>query len=135
MSRPGHLVCTACGSGELQHRGPERARCNSCGFSIEDAMFRTLEQIVAYLALWAPTPASAVTPRCVCCPMGCFTARPVARRFLPKPPRISKTRGLALPLREAEGRLLWGPDAVQSITWRKPIRKDSIHDDDVVDHR
>ena len=47
MSRPSHIVCPACGSGELQPRGPEPARCDSCGFSAEDAMFRTLEQIAA----------------------------------------------------------------------------------------
>ena len=47
ISRPNHIVCPACGSGELQLRGPEPSRCNSCGFSVEDAMFRTLEQIAA----------------------------------------------------------------------------------------
>ena len=47
MSRPSHIVCPARGLGELQPRGPEPARCDSCGFSVEDAMFRTLEQIAA----------------------------------------------------------------------------------------
>ena len=47
MSRPNRIVCPACGSRELQLRGLEPARCDSCGFSVEDAMFRTLEQIAA----------------------------------------------------------------------------------------
>ncbi len=29
----------------MRPRGPELARCDSCGFSVEDAVFRTLEQI------------------------------------------------------------------------------------------
>src|SRR5918995_2163767 len=47
MSRPNRIVCPACGSGRLQLQGLEPARCDSCGFSVEDAMFRTLEQIAA----------------------------------------------------------------------------------------
>ena len=47
MSRPNRIVCPACGSGKLELRGLESARCDSCGFSVEDAMFRTLEQIAA----------------------------------------------------------------------------------------
>ncbi len=46
-SRPHHIVCPACGSGELRPRGPELAGCDSCGFSAEGAIFRTLEQIAA----------------------------------------------------------------------------------------
>ena len=47
MSRPNRIVCPACGSGKLLLRGLESARCDSCGLSVEDAMFRTLEQIAA----------------------------------------------------------------------------------------
>ena len=47
MSRPNRILCPVCGSGRLQLRGLEPARCDSCGFSVEDAMFRTLEQIAA----------------------------------------------------------------------------------------
>jgi ribosomal protein L37AE/L43A len=47
MSRPNRIVCPVCGSGKLQLRGLEPACCDSCGFSVEDALFRTLEQIAA----------------------------------------------------------------------------------------
>ena len=47
MSRPNRIVCLACGSGRLQLRGLEPACCDSCGFSVEDAMFRTTEQVAA----------------------------------------------------------------------------------------
>jgi hypothetical protein len=47
-SKPRHIVCPACGSGELRpSRGPELAGCDSCGFSAEGAIFRTLERIAA----------------------------------------------------------------------------------------
>ena len=44
-SRLHHIICPACGSGELRARGPELAGCDSCGLSVEAAIFRTLEQI------------------------------------------------------------------------------------------
>jgi ribosomal protein L37AE/L43A len=45
-SRLRHIICPACGSGELlPSREPELACCDSCGFSVEGALFRTLEQI------------------------------------------------------------------------------------------
>jgi ribosomal protein L37AE/L43A len=47
MSRPSRIVCPACGSGKLQLRGLESAHCDSCGFSVGDALFRALEQIAA----------------------------------------------------------------------------------------
>ena len=47
MSRPNRILCPAYGSGRLQLRGLEPARCDSCGFSVEDAMFGTIEQIAA----------------------------------------------------------------------------------------
>ena len=47
MSRTSRIVCPTCGSGELRHRGSEPASCDSCGFSVEDAVFRTIEQIAA----------------------------------------------------------------------------------------
>jgi ribosomal protein L37AE/L43A len=45
-SRPHHIICPACGSGELWPRGSELAGCDTCGLSVEDAIFRTLKQIV-----------------------------------------------------------------------------------------
>lgn len=47
-SRPGHLLCPACGYGELQTRGviSHLAECDSCGCAFNDAVLRTLEQIV-----------------------------------------------------------------------------------------
>ncbi len=47
ISGPGHIVCPTCGLGKLRPRGPEPARCDFCGFSVEDAIFRTLEQVAA----------------------------------------------------------------------------------------
>jgi ribosomal protein L37AE/L43A len=44
-SRPNYIVCPRCGSGELRPRGSELAGCDSCGLSVEAALFRTLEQI------------------------------------------------------------------------------------------
>ena len=44
-SKPRHIVCPACGSGELRPRGSELAGCESCGLSVEGAIFRTREQI------------------------------------------------------------------------------------------
>jgi ribosomal protein L37AE/L43A len=45
-SRPRHIICPACGSGELWLRGSGLvASCDSCGLSVEGAAFRTLEQI------------------------------------------------------------------------------------------
>ena len=45
-SRPGHIICPACGSGELRPRGSELAGCDSCGISVRGEIFRSLEQIV-----------------------------------------------------------------------------------------
>jgi ribosomal protein L37AE/L43A len=46
ISRPRHIICPACGSGELRPRGPELVTgCPSCGLSVEGAIFKTLEQI------------------------------------------------------------------------------------------
>jgi hypothetical protein len=44
-SGPHHIICPACGSGELWPRGPELAGCDSCGLSVGGRIFRTLEQI------------------------------------------------------------------------------------------
>jgi ribosomal protein L37AE/L43A len=45
-SRPNYIVCPRCGSSELRPSwGPEMAGCDSCGLSVEGALFRTLEQI------------------------------------------------------------------------------------------
>ena len=46
-SRPGHILCPACGSGQLWPREPELANCDSCGLSVEGAVVRTLERIAA----------------------------------------------------------------------------------------
>jgi hypothetical protein len=54
-SRPDRIVCPACGSGELQFRGPTLLRfrgsalaeCDSCGRDVDRAVLRVLEQIVA----------------------------------------------------------------------------------------
>ena len=47
-SRPRHIVCPACGSGELRPRGPQLvAGCDYCDLCVEGAVFRTLEQIAA----------------------------------------------------------------------------------------
>jgi transcription elongation factor Elf1 len=54
-SRPGRIVCPACGSGELQFRGPTLlqfrgpalAECDSCGRDVDRAVLSVLEQIVA----------------------------------------------------------------------------------------
>ena len=47
-SRPDHLVCPVCSSGELQqHQGVNTpAACGSCGCTLESAILKTLEQIV-----------------------------------------------------------------------------------------
>ena len=53
FSRPGHLVCPACESGELQPRGGTRSlsylatSCDTCGCAFNGAVLRILEQIVA----------------------------------------------------------------------------------------
>jgi ribosomal protein L37AE/L43A len=44
-SRPSHIICPACGAGELWPRGPELASCDFCGLSVKGAIFRTLEEI------------------------------------------------------------------------------------------
>ena len=54
-SRPGRIVCPACGSGELQFReptllrfrGPTLAECDSCGRAVDRTVLSVLEQIVA----------------------------------------------------------------------------------------
>jgi ribosomal protein L37AE/L43A len=47
-SRLGHIVCPACGAGELRPRELhlDIASCASCGRSVEGAVLRTLEQII-----------------------------------------------------------------------------------------
>ena len=46
-SRLGHLVCSVCSSGELQHQGSNPSVvCGSCGCGLESAVLKTLEQIV-----------------------------------------------------------------------------------------
>ena len=47
-SKPRHIICPTCGSGELRPRGSELVvGCDSCGLSVEGAIFGTLEQIAA----------------------------------------------------------------------------------------
>src|SRR5918993_530050 len=46
-STPHHIICPACGSGELRPRGPKLAGCDYCSLSVQGAIFRTLEQIAA----------------------------------------------------------------------------------------
>ena len=46
-SRPGHIICPACGSRELRVRGADLAGCDLCGRNLDKAVLRTLEQIVA----------------------------------------------------------------------------------------
>jgi hypothetical protein len=45
VSGPNSIVCPACGRGKLEARNP--VGCDSCGRDVEDAILRTLEQIVA----------------------------------------------------------------------------------------
>ena len=47
MSKPHHLICPACESGELRHRGPDLLRCDSCDRPFSSAVLETLLQIVA----------------------------------------------------------------------------------------
>jgi len=47
ISGPNTIVCPTCGRGELEARGLDPAECGSCGRAVEDAIRRTLEQIVA----------------------------------------------------------------------------------------
>jgi ribosomal protein L37AE/L43A len=46
-SKPGHIVCPACGSGELAPQGSHLTVCDSCGQSTNGAVLRTVEQIAA----------------------------------------------------------------------------------------
>jgi transcription elongation factor Elf1 len=46
-SRSGHFICPVCSSGELQHQGSNPlVVCGSCGYALERAVLKTLEQIV-----------------------------------------------------------------------------------------
>ena len=47
ISRPGNIVCPACGSGELRLRGAGLSGCDCCGRDVDGAVLRVLEQIVA----------------------------------------------------------------------------------------
>lgn len=47
VSKPGHIVCPACGSGELWPQGSHLAVCDSCNLSTKGGVLRTLEQIAA----------------------------------------------------------------------------------------
>jgi ribosomal protein L37AE/L43A len=46
-SRPGRIVCPACGSGELRCRGAGLAGCDYCGCDLDKAVLRFIEQIIA----------------------------------------------------------------------------------------
>ncbi len=46
-SRPGRIVCPACGSGELRFGGAGLVGCDRCGRNLDEAVLRTIEQIVA----------------------------------------------------------------------------------------
>ncbi len=46
-SRPNHLVCPVCGSGELLPRESSLAGCDSCGSAFDGAVLGALQQIVA----------------------------------------------------------------------------------------
>ena len=45
FSRPGFIVCPACGRGELGTRGTVQAGCALCGCVVEGAVVETLAQI------------------------------------------------------------------------------------------
>jgi ribosomal protein L37AE/L43A len=46
-SKLNSIICPACTRGELGTRGLDLAECDTCRRDIEDAVLRTLEQIVA----------------------------------------------------------------------------------------
>jgi uncharacterized Zn finger protein (UPF0148 family) len=46
-SKPGHIICPACGSGELGPQGSHLTVGDACGLSTSGAVLRTLEQIAA----------------------------------------------------------------------------------------
>src|SRR5215217_5853557 len=48
-SRPGRIVCPACGFGELRFRGADLAGCDCCSRDLDKAILRVIEQIVALI--------------------------------------------------------------------------------------
>jgi ribosomal protein L37AE/L43A len=46
ISRPRHIICPFCGSGELVSVGPSFARCGSCGLPLLGSALETLRDIV-----------------------------------------------------------------------------------------
>lgn len=82
-SRPGHLICPVCGSGELWTRRlvPLLTGCDSCEGAFDEVVLGTLEQMVTFRMPSENTPASAATPRCAIYPMGRSTAQRAARRY------------------------------------------------------
>jgi ribosomal protein L37AE/L43A len=45
-SRPRHIICPFCGSGELVFVGPDFARCDSCGLPLLGSALETLRDII-----------------------------------------------------------------------------------------
>ena len=46
ISRPRHIICPFCGSGELVSVGPGFARCGTCGLPLLGSALETLRDIV-----------------------------------------------------------------------------------------
>ncbi len=85
-SRPGRIVCPACGSGELRLRGAGLAGYDCCGRDVDGAVLRVLEQVVALPDALGAHACECGHPEMRRRLMGCFTARRAARRSSPLRP-------------------------------------------------
>ena len=84
ISRPGHLVCPVCESGELQPLALLGLNgCDSCGSIFDDGDLRTLEQIVALPDAYGKHPCECGYPEMRHLPDGVFHCPACRTEVLP----------------------------------------------------
>jgi hypothetical protein len=102
-SKPGHIICPACGSGELGPQGSHLTVCDACGVSSSGAVLRTLEQIAALPEGLGHHACECGHPEMRHLPDGVFIAQLVVWRSFPaNGPWLSSRETLERLPREAE---------------------------------
>ena len=109
VSKPGHIVCPACGSGELWSQGSHLAICDSCGQSTDGAVLRALEQLSALPEVLGRHACECGHPEMRYLPDGVFHCPACGSEVLPyeSHSRLQNTRVDSTP---ARGRITSHPD-------------------------
>ena len=94
-SRPHHIVCPFCGSGELISVGPGSARCRSCGLPLVGSTLETLRDVIGLPDTLGAHACDCGHPEMRELPDGVFHCPACGSEVLPtETPSVVETRGL-----------------------------------------